>query len=114
MQVLAVDKIYGFIKRCIPPHVAQKAFSYWLDIVRAKKWDNTIQVKEDFATASFVNGQIVFDVGGNKYRVVCRIQFEAKTVMITFAGTHKEYDKLELTKTKKPTKTKPTKTKKKK
>jgi len=40
------------------------------------------------------NNRIVFNLGGNKYRLVVKINFPAQTVFIRFVGTHKEYDRI--------------------
>ena len=41
------------------------------------------------------NGRVVFNVGGNKYRLVVRINYEYRVVYVRFAGTHGEYDQID-------------------
>ena len=43
------------------------------------------------------NGRAVFDIGGNKYRLVVAIHYRGKRIYIRFIGTHKEYDKIDAT-----------------
>ena len=52
-----------------------------------------------FSSADYVvDGKIVFDVGGNKYRIVGLVGFRAKRIFILFVGTHAEYDKIDVAK----------------
>ncbi len=95
MRILSLDIIHAFIKK--RPQ-AQKAISHWLDLIRTKEWSNPAEVKSDIRTADIVAGKVVFDVGGNKYRVICRIGYNTKTVLIIYVGTHKEYDKIDVPK----------------
>ncbi len=51
-----------------------------------------------FASASFLaNNRVVFNIAGNKYRLVAKIEYELKTVYIRFVGSHAEYDKIDAT-----------------
>ncbi len=95
MRIISLDIIHAFLKK--RPQ-AQKSVSYWLDLIRAKAWSTPAEVKSEIRTADIVAGKMVFNVGGNKYRVICKMGFNTQTVLILFAGTHKEYDKLDLTK----------------
>jgi len=53
------------------------------------------EIKAQYGSASILKGnRIVFNLGGNKYRLVVKINFPAQTVFIRFVGTHKEYDKI--------------------
>ena len=55
-----------------------------------------MQVKEQYATASILkNGRVVFNIGGNKYRLVVRINYAYRVVYVRFAGTHSEYDQID-------------------
>ncbi|PSL47621.1 mRNA interferase HigB [Chitinophaga niastensis] len=68
---------------------------YWFYISKLADWSNFSDVKESFNTVDYIgNGLYVFDIGGNKYRLIARIVFRVRTVFIRFVGTHKEYDKV--------------------
>jgi mRNA interferase HigB len=70
----------------------------WYEFVRRAQWRNSQDVKRDFAAASFVaNNRIVFNVGGNKYRVVVVALFRSGALYIRFVGTHAEYDATDVT-----------------
>ncbi len=53
------------------------------------------EIKRRYPSASVIDGErVVFNIGGNKYRLVVKIWFAGKTVWIKFVGTHKQYDKI--------------------
>jgi mRNA interferase HigB len=62
-------------------------------IVEAAAWRNPTQVRATFGTADFVGGKVVFNVGGNKYRLIAAISFEIRILSIEAVLTHGEYDK---------------------
>ena len=67
----------------------------WESIMRAKKYKNPHEVKKDFSTVDFLgSGKAVFDIGGNKYRLVTKILYRAGQILIRHVLTHKEYDRL--------------------
>ena len=50
-------------------------------------------VKRQFGSVSILmNGRVVFNVGGNKYRIVVRINYAYRVVYVRFMGTHAQYD----------------------
>ena len=66
----------------------------WHTHVNSKtvSWMNWGDVKKDFGTASIVGNCVVFNIGGNKYRLVTRILYPSQKVFILKVMTHKEYD----------------------
>jgi mRNA interferase HigB len=75
---------------------AEMPLRAWVHIVRAAEWSRPNEVKEVFGSADLVaNGRVVFDIGGNKYRLVAAVHYRGKRVYIRFIGTHKEYDKID-------------------
>ncbi len=72
---------------------ARAALENWATAVDAADWNNPAQLKKTFASASFVEGKTVFNIGGNKYRLISLVNYALKTVLITHVLTHKEYDK---------------------
>ena len=93
MQVLLFSALRAFGQ--IHPK-ARPALAVWYARVKAAQWNGPQDVKNDFgATVDFVaDDRIIFDVGSNNYRIVARISYPFKRVMIKFIGTHKEYDKI--------------------
>ena len=69
----------------------------WYEIAKAADWRNFNALKNDFRSADVVGNDLyVFNLGGNKYRLIVRIIFRARTIFIRFVGTHKEYDQIDL------------------
>jgi mRNA interferase HigB len=66
----------------------------WYTHVNSKSvaWQSWADVKADFATASIVGNCVVFNIGGNKYRLVTRVLYSSQKVFILKVMTHKEYD----------------------
>ena len=53
-------------------------------------------MRESFGSADFLaDNRVVFDVGGNNYRVVVRVSYRFKQVLVKFVGTHAEYDRID-------------------
>ncbi len=64
----------------------------WRNEVQNAEWKNFADVRNTFSSADWVNGKIVFNVSGNKYRVIAVISFEKKKVYIRQVLTHEEYN----------------------
>lgn len=68
----------------------------WHKIVEKSDWKTTHDIKKIFGDASIVgSNRIVFNIKGNKYRIVVYIVFQVRKVFIRFIGTHSEYDKID-------------------
>lgn len=69
----------------------------WFALVGAAEWQKPADVKAMFGTSvDFVaDNRIIFDIGGNKYRLIVRVSYEYGQVLIKFVGTHAEYDKID-------------------
>ncbi|MBX3576960.1 MAG: type II toxin-antitoxin system HigB family toxin [Rhizobiaceae bacterium] len=76
---------------------AQEPLERWLRLVGSARWQTPADVKADFGSSvDFIgDSRAIFDVGGNKFRIVGRISYQFKSVMIKFVGTHKAYDKID-------------------
>ncbi|HEX8209611.1 MAG TPA: type II toxin-antitoxin system HigB family toxin [Longimicrobium sp.] len=67
----------------------------WRRTMRAKQYQTPHEVRADFPAADFLrNGVTVFDVGGNKYRLVVTMRYDLQRVYIRHVLTHDEYDRL--------------------
>ena len=77
---------------------AETPLSVWYGIASKAEWASPADVKQQFGTTvDFVgDNRVVFDIGGNKYRMVCHMAYRFKRVLIKFVGTHKEYDKIDV------------------
>lgn len=70
----------------------------WFAEVKKARWKSTAEVKRSYATASIVTAErIVFNVKGNAYRLVAAVDFEKGIVWIKWIGTHRDYDRIDVT-----------------
>jgi mRNA interferase HigB len=68
----------------------------WYDTVINADWNNPVEVKLSFATASILkDSRIVFNIKGNSYRLIAKFNFEKKWIFIRFIGTHDDYNKID-------------------
>ncbi|MBK8433771.1 MAG: type II toxin-antitoxin system HigB family toxin [Chloroflexi bacterium] len=65
----------------------------WFTVVRQAKWRNLADVRRDFPAADLVGRLMVFNIGGNNYRLVARVEYEWQRVYVRHVLTHAEYDK---------------------
>src|SRR5436853_787553 len=72
---------------------AQAQYRAWLEIVTSAEWRNPEDVKAAYPKASILKGsRVVFNIKGNDFRLIARLQYQAGVVAIRFFGTHAEYD----------------------
>jgi mRNA interferase HigB len=69
----------------------------WYDSVLKADWQTPNDVKKTFGSASILkrNG-VVFNIKGNKFRLIAKINYEKQWLFILFVGTHNEYDKIDV------------------
>ncbi len=71
---------------------AKSALETWYQVVRHAEWDNFHDVRQTFNTADQVGHLTVFDIGGNKFRLIAAIHFNRGKVFVRHVLTHSEYD----------------------
>ncbi len=72
-----------------------EALKTWCKLLMKLNFRNFYELKEYFGTADNIgNNRVVFNIKGNHYRLIARINYEKGRVFIRFIGTHQEYDKL--------------------
>jgi mRNA interferase HigB len=65
----------------------------WYREVLKEDWDTPAKLKEKYRNASIVGGnRVVFNIKGNDYRLVVKINYPGRIVFVRFVGTHAEYD----------------------
>lgn len=75
---------------------AEVALEKWYETVEAAQWQNYAEMKADFGSVDAVGNQhYVFNIRGNKYRLVVVVKFVMGYVFIRFVGTHEEYDNID-------------------
>jgi mRNA interferase HigB len=71
---------------------AGNALKAWYTVVKRSGWQNLAELKQTYPSADLVDRYTVFNIKGNKYRLVSRIVYRSQTVFIVAILTHKEYD----------------------
>jgi mRNA interferase HigB len=74
---------------------ARKPLGRFLAVARAAVWPHLPAVKQTFPSADYApgTGTIIFDIGGNKYRLIARVDFEEQLLYIQQVLAHGEYDR---------------------
>jgi mRNA interferase HigB len=76
---------------------ARRQFDAWLAEAAEADWRNPAAVKAKYASASIVSGpRVVFNISGNRFRLVVAINYRFGVIDIRFFGTHAEYDKIDV------------------
>jgi mRNA interferase HigB len=77
---------------------AEQPLKAWYDEAENATWKTTHNIKERYPSASILNeNRVVFNIKGNKYRLVVKVNYDYAIVWIRFVGTHAEYDKIDAT-----------------
>ncbi len=75
--------------------IVEQALKSWYAVVVKAEWSNPNELKKQFENASIIsNKRVVFNIHGNKYRLIVDIEYSIKQVYIVWIGTHVEYDKI--------------------
>ena len=75
---------------------AEQPLKAWYAVVRKADWSSPADVKAFYKSASIVgNNRMVFNIGGNRYRLIVRFDYSCGFAFVRFVGTHKEYDKID-------------------
>ena len=76
---------------------AEKPLRLWIHDCKAATWKSVAEVKAYARSADYVGNQRwVFNVGGNKYRLVVALCFKTGYALVKFIGTHAEYDRIDV------------------
>jgi mRNA interferase HigB len=84
------------LKECAMKHKDSKGpLDAWWHEVKSANWAGPSEIKNRYPSASFLEkNRVVFNFGGNKYRLVTIVNYDTRTVYVRFVGTHSEYDKI--------------------
>ena len=90
MRIIAKRQLRAFWEK----HPSAEApLLAWYREVQHEDWDSPAKVKQKFRNASFAkDSRVIFNIKGNDYRLVVRINYPARIVYVRFVGTHAEYD----------------------
>jgi mRNA interferase HigB len=93
MRVIALRTLRQFWESN-PAYIdAEQSTLAWFRHVLKADWAQPGELKKDFGNASILrDGRAVFNIAGNKYRIVVWINYPYRVVYVRFIGTHKQYD----------------------
>ena len=92
MRIIAKRTLQNFWEE--HPNSKQQLLS-WYQVFDKNIFDNSNAIKLIFGSADFVgNNKVVFNICGNQYRLIVKINYVTQIVYILFVGTHTEYDSL--------------------
>ncbi|EHA1082453.1 type II toxin-antitoxin system HigB family toxin [Photobacterium damselae] len=77
---------------------SKSSLTAWYDEAKHANWQTPDDIKALYRNASFVgNNRVVFNIHGNKYRLITAIDYRFSMVFVRFVGTHSDYDKVDAT-----------------
>jgi mRNA interferase HigB len=96
MRIIAVSTLKRFLARDPSYEDARDPMMAWAQQVIRADWSTPAELKREIRTASILrDGRAVFNIAGNKYRIVVWINYAYRTVYIRFVGTHEQYDRID-------------------
>jgi len=96
MRVIAKRTLREFWQSSPQYADAQGPIEAWHAEVSKASWRTPQDVKAQFRSASVLKGgRLVFNIGGNKYRLVVAVDYARETCFVKFIGTHEQYDRID-------------------
>ncbi len=96
MRVIALSALKAFWKNNPDHKDAREPCLAWYRQVLLADWAAPAVVKADFGNASILrDGRVVFNIAGNKYRLVVWVNYAYRVVYIRFIGAHRQYDAID-------------------
>ncbi|MES2047072.1 MAG: type II toxin-antitoxin system HigB family toxin [Pseudomonadota bacterium] len=97
MRIISISTIKSFWENNPTFIDAKEPALAWYRHALKADWDSPNMVKRDFGQASILqDGRVVFNIAGNKYRLVVWINYPYRVIYVRFFGTHKQYDKIDV------------------
>ena len=91
MKVIGREELFLFKKKHSD---ARSQIDSWEAEVDNAEWENTQDIKQRYAQASFLaKNNVVFNIKGNRYRLLVQVNYKNKIVLVKKVGTHEEYSK---------------------
>jgi mRNA interferase HigB len=96
MRIIAKSTLREFWETHARGADAKAGLETWFVRAKHADWKSPADVKASFGDASILKGaRVVFNIGGNKFRLVTAINYRGGAVYIRFVGTHREYDQID-------------------
>ena len=90
MHIISRKALYQFWEK-YPD--SKNSLTRWFKLIKSANFQNFEELRSVFPSADLVNDLVVFNIGGNKYRLITSIHFNRQKVYIRYILTHSEYDK---------------------
>ena len=93
MQIIARRTLKQFWAKHPPSEAPLRS---WYAVVAKSSWKGPADIRARYGTADFVSeNRVIFDIGGNKYRLVVHVSYTFQRVLVKFIGTHADYDEID-------------------
>ncbi|UTW12908.1 type II toxin-antitoxin system HigB family toxin [Marinobacterium rhizophilum] len=97
MRIIALSTLKSFWEDNPVYGDATESILAWYRHTLKADWSSPAEVKQDFRNASILkDGRVVFNIAGNKYRLVVWINYAYRVVYIRFVGTRAQYDQIDV------------------
>jgi mRNA interferase HigB len=94
MRLISIKPLREFWARHID---AEQPLRTWIKVVEKARWSKSDDVVASYPYADPVGkNRVVFNIKGNKYRLVVHIVYEIQVIYVRFIGTHAEYDRIKV------------------
>jgi len=75
---------------------AEQQLKAWFEEVEKGQWDIPEKIVEDFPNARIIpENRVIFNIRGNRYRLIVKVNYKYGMIWIRYIGTHQEYDKID-------------------
>ncbi len=96
MRVIAKRTLRAFWESAPQYADAKGPLEAWYTEARKATWRTPQDIKSQFRHASILkNNRVVFNIGGNKYRLIVAVDYQRQALFIRFIGTHRQYDTID-------------------
>lgn len=96
VRIIALSTLKRFLDESAAYADAKEPMMAWYRQARAADWRSPTDIKRDLRSASILkDGRVVFNLAGNKYRIVVWINYDYRIVYVRFIGTHRQYDAID-------------------
>lgn len=97
MRVISITPLRDFWET--PKHKdSEQPLKAWHSEAKNAEWKTPQDIKDKYGNASFIaNNRVVFNIHGNKYRLVVGVNYDFGAVFVKYVGTHKQYDEIDAT-----------------
>ena len=72
---------------------AKASLESWYGVVRGATWQTPVEMKQTYPNADLVGRRTIFNIVGNKYRLIARVNYQTQRVFVLHILTHAEYDR---------------------